>query len=206
MKSLTKLFTLAELTREQTQYGYILGGVKSYELSNLAEHHYLVTFVAWQLAAHLIAKGAKLDLAKVMELSMIHDFGELMGGDISMIYAKANPEARKLAKAFEEENQKFIGKYFGAGEKHFNELSAEIMSVTCDEGIIAKMADYIEVTHFKRHIGKFEHADITLIVPKMEGMADKASDPIIKTALKSFIEQWQNEVGEVTPRQVIEGM
>jgi len=47
MDNLTKLFKLVELTRFQPQYGYALAGIPKEELSNLAEHHYLVTFIAW---------------------------------------------------------------------------------------------------------------------------------------------------------------
>jgi len=58
MHYLSKLFQLIQLTRSQPQYGYALSGIKQDDLSNLAEHHYLVTFIAWQLA--LLAKRAGL--------------------------------------------------------------------------------------------------------------------------------------------------
>src|SRR3989344_2424446 len=111
MNNLVNLFKLIELTRSQVQYGYVLSGVRKHELSNLAEHHYLVVFMAWQLAKHLNAKGANLDEKKVLEIAIIHDLGELFGGDISRPYAMANPRARKLAKAYEFENIRFLRKY-----------------------------------------------------------------------------------------------
>ena len=67
MENLTNLFKLMELTRSQPQYGYALSGIQQDELSNLAEHHYLVTFIAWQLAAHVKGAGAKIDIQKVLE-------------------------------------------------------------------------------------------------------------------------------------------
>lgn len=45
MKHLTNLFKLMQLTRSQPLYGYVIGGVQKNDLSNLAEHHYLVTFI-----------------------------------------------------------------------------------------------------------------------------------------------------------------
>ncbi len=114
MDHLAKLFKLLEITRSQPQYGYALAGIPKGELSDLAQHHYLVTFIAWQLALSVQSKGAKINVQKVLEYSLIHDLGELFGGDIAMPYAKANPKARILAKAFEAENQKYLANFFGA--------------------------------------------------------------------------------------------
>jgi 5'-deoxynucleotidase YfbR-like HD superfamily hydrolase len=152
MKKLTDLFTLMELTRSMPQYGYILSGVKRDDLSNLAEHHYLVTFIAWQIALHLKSKGAKLNVGKVMEFAMVHDLGELFGGDISMPYAKVNPKAREYAKMFEEENQRFFAKFFGEQEDHFKNLGHEILDAVSDEALVAKFSDYIEHAHFKNFL------------------------------------------------------
>ena len=140
-----------ELTRSQPQYGYALAGIQQDELSNLAEHHYLVTFIAWQLASQVKKAGAKIDVEKVLEFGLVHDLGELFGGDISMPYAKANPKARKHAKAFEEENQRFLSKFFGNQSEHFKELGHKILDAKSDEAIIAKIADPIA----KKELGKF---------------------------------------------------
>ena len=99
MKHLTDLFKLAEITRHQPQYGYNVGGVLKHELSDLAQHHFLVTFMAWQLALELQSRGAKIDVQKTMEIALVHDLGELFGGDISFHYGRKNPAARKAAKA-----------------------------------------------------------------------------------------------------------
>jgi len=151
MNHLTNLFKLMELTRSQPQYGYALAGIQQDELSNLAEHHYLVTFIAWQLASQVKKAGAKIDVEKVLEFGLVHDLGELFGGDISMPYAKANPKARKHAKAFEEENQRFLSKFFGNQSEHFKELGHKILDAKSDEAIIAKIADPIA----KKELGKF---------------------------------------------------
>jgi len=51
-----------QLTRAQVQQGYLLSGIPKDKLSGLAEHHYLVTFIGWQLANYLKKTGAKLDI------------------------------------------------------------------------------------------------------------------------------------------------
>ena len=61
MKNLPNLFKLMELTRAQVQYGYLMSGMRKDQLSNLAEHHYLVTFIGWQLALNLKEAGANID-------------------------------------------------------------------------------------------------------------------------------------------------
>jgi 5'-deoxynucleotidase YfbR-like HD superfamily hydrolase len=190
MENLSDLFKIIELTRSQPQYGYALSGIKQDELSNLAEHHYLVSFIAWQIALHLQSKGASIDMTKVLEFSLIHDLGELFGGDIAMPYAQANPAAREKAKAFKVENQKFIGKFFGSQSKHFQELSEEIMDASSDESIIAKIADYIELSHYKFYIGMFTDRDKELTRESFSNKIKKLKDPIAKNEMEKFIELW----------------
>lgn len=190
MKHLTNLFKLMELTRSQPQYGYALAGIQQDELSNLAEHHYLVTFTGWQIASNLKEAGAKVDIQKVLEFCLIHDLGELLGGDISMPYAKANPKAREHAKAFEEENQRFLSRFFGNQSKHFKELGHEMLDAKSDEAIVAKIADYIEVTHYKQYVKVFSKFDTDLIKPKLASMVEKVKDPITKKELAKFTDNW----------------
>src|SRR3989344_1667843 len=196
MKHLTNLFKLMELTRSQPQYGYALAGIQQDELSNLAEHHYLVTFIAWQLASQVKKAGAKIDVSKVLEFGLVHDLGELFGGDISMPYARVNPKAREYAKAFEEENQKFLSKFFGNQSEHFKELGHEILDAKSDEAIIAKIADYIEVTHYKQYVKAFSKFDTDLIKPKLASMIEKMADPIAKKELGKFINNWTSDIAK----------
>jgi len=190
MEHLTNLFKLMELTRSQPQYGYALASIQQDELSNLAEHHYLVTFIGWQLASHLKNAGANIDVQKVLEFCLIHDLGELFGGDISMPYAKANPKAREHAKAFEEENQRFLSKFFGDQSEHFKELGHEILDAKSDEAVVAKIADYIEVTHYKQYVKVFSKFDTDLIKPKLVSVVEKIKDPIAKRELIKFADNW----------------
>src|SRR3989338_10565812 len=133
MKHLTNLFKLVEITRSQSQYGYALSGIQKHELSDLACHHYLVTFIAWQIARSLNRAGATLNIEKVLEFALTHDLGELFGGDIAMPYGAINPRARKLAKAFEEENQRFFSQFFGEDRAHLKALTKEILNAKSDE-------------------------------------------------------------------------
>ncbi len=164
------------------------------QLSNLAEHHYLVTFIAWQLAASLNHKGAKINIQKVLEFCLIHDLGELFGGDIGMLYARANPKAREYAKKFEAENHNYISKLFGEQQKHFAELSAEILDASSDESRIAKIADYLEITHYKFYINVFTKTDIELVAKKLSQMVEDMKDPMAQKELRKFIKDWNKSM------------
>lgn len=196
MEHLTNLFKLMELTRSQPQYGYALAGIQQDELSNLAEHHYLVTFTAWQLASHIKKAGAEIDVQKVLEFCLIHDLGELFGGDIAMPYARSNPKAKEYAKAFEEENQRFLAKFFGNQSEHFKELGHEILDAKSDEAIVAKIADYIEVTHYKQYVKVFSKFDTDLVKPKLAQMIEKMADPIAKKELTKFVDGWIEDISK----------
>ncbi|MCL5666751.1 MAG: HD domain-containing protein [Patescibacteria group bacterium] len=157
MENLSKLFKLMELTRAQPQYGYALAGIRKQDLSDLAQHHYLVSFMAWQLARGAAQAGIKVDILKVLELSLLHDLGELLGGDISMPYARINPKARKLAKAFEAENQRFLAKFFPKKDQgYYRALVKEVMDTKLSEGFIVKVADIIEAVHYRLFMKKLE--------------------------------------------------
>lgn len=190
MKKISKLFQLIELTRSQPQYGYALSGIQQDELSNLAEHHYLVTFMAWQLARLCIRAGVEIDLARILEFSLIHDLGELFGGDICMPYAKANPAARKHAKAFEAENQKYLAKFFGEDEDYFRELSKGIMDAETNESLISKLADYIECTHYKIYVGKYFESDKELTREKLGEKVAKFKDDQVREIMSRFVSEW----------------
>lgn len=190
MKNLPNLFKLIELTRAQVQQGYLLSGIHKDELSNLAEHHYLVTFIGWQLAINLKEAGAKIDVQKVLEYCLIHDLGELMGGDISALYAKMNKRARRFAKAFEEENQKYLSNFFGNDSKRFKKMAKEILDAKSDEALIAKIADYMEALNFKVYIEHFEEPSRKFTSEKLNGFIRKIKDKVAKKVLAQFAADW----------------
>lgn len=204
MEHLTRLFKLVELTRSQPQSGYALSGIPADELSNLAEHHYLVTFMAWQLARNANRKGANLNIEKVVEYALVHDLGELFGGDIATPYARVNKKAKRLAKAFEAENQKFFSRFFGPEAKHFRNLVGEIMNAKSDEGLVAKLADYMECTHYKLYVRQFRKQDIEIATEKTSGHIKKMKDPVAKREFSAFVKNWIKTLGKDHTLDLIE--
>ncbi len=192
MNNIIDLINLLQITRAQPQYGYAVGGGNA-RIGNLAEHHYLVTMVGWQLAMLANAKGAKIDVFKVLKFCLLHDIGELFGGDIGMYYAKANPKARTFAKQFEEENQKFLSTFF-SNKDEVLELTKEILESSSDESHIAKLADYIEVTHYKLFNDQLKKKDIALIAPKLSEKVEKIKDKVAKKELLTFVNSWKTKM------------
>jgi 5'-deoxynucleotidase YfbR-like HD superfamily hydrolase len=190
-ENLIDLLKLIQITRTQPQYGYALSNLKKHELSNLAEHHYLVTFIAMQLTKLVNTKGAKIDIEKVLEICLVHDLGELFGGDISRPYAMVNPKARKLAKAFEAENQKFLRKYFIEDDP---KLWKDVMEPVSDEGLIAKIADYMECAHYLKYVNQFKPLDVKILADKMPKTLTKIKDKIAKKELALFLNTWIEEI------------
>lgn len=160
----------------------------------------MVAMIAWQLTVNLNARGAKLDLAKVLEFALVHDLGELFGGDISMLYARANPIAKTAAKQFESHNQKFISKFFGPQQDNAKELMQEVLAADSDECIIAKVADYLEVTHYKHFISCYNGpVDISLVSRKLADAIDKIKDQVAATGLREFISIWISKMATIVP-------
>jgi len=199
-KNLINLLKLMQITRTQPQYGYALTGLHKHELSSLAEHHYLVTFIALQLARMVNAAGAKIDVARLLEIALVHDLGELFGGDISRPYAIKNPKARVLAKAFEAENQKFLRQYFPTDDK---KLWEDVMEPSSDEGRIFKIADYMETAHYIKYLNKFKKLDVKILKDKIPPIARKIKDKIAKKELQRFVNLWMKEIQKKTATEIL---
>ena len=185
-----------ELTRHQPQYGYGLAGIPKGEQSDLAQHHYLVAFIAWQLARMVNRAGGNVNIERVLEFALVHDLGELFGGDINFFYARVNPEARKHAKAFELENAKFLSEFFGEDKEHYEELAEEILDARTDECIVAKVADYVECINYKSLTSKLSDIDIPVTLEGVEKMLSKTDNEALKKTIREFIEEWQKSLDD----------
>lgn len=194
MKQFTRLIRLLEITRSQPQYGYALSGIPKGELSDLAQHHYLVTMIAWTLARAAKRAGSSISVEAVLEHALVHDLGELFGGDIAMPYAKANPPARTAAKEFERLNQQHLATFFGEDEAYFDGLSGEVLDAHRNEALIAKIADYIEVTHYKLYVRRLSPGDLIMAGKKVNEMLANLTDRVAADAISQLIASWAEDL------------
>lgn len=159
--------------------------------------------MTWTLARLVIAAGGQINLARVLEFTLIHDLGELMGGDIGMPYAKANPQARAAAKEFERQNQIFLSTFFPDPE-YIDAISAEILSAQSNEALIAKIADCIEVTHYKLFIKRLSEGDTVLAQNKINEMLGKMTDQKAVATLTTILEQWITDMRDPHQKELFE--
>ena len=194
MKSIVNLFKMVQATRGMTLIGWALRGISRDQQSNLAEHHYLVTFISWRLALLAKRSGGIIDVQKVLEISLIHDLGETLGGDIPMPYGRRFPKARELAKAYEEHNQMYITSLFDDEEPYVKELFEEANAQTTDEGLVAKIGDYLELNHYLVFIKKFSEHDLEFIYSSLQGLSSKIHDKKTKFVIQNFLKNWKDEI------------
>ena len=204
MKHLTKLFRLLEITRAQPQYGFTLAEIHKSDLSDLAQHHYLATAFGWQLARLVKRSGVSLDVERVLEIGRVHDLGELFGGDIALPYARSNPKAKELSRQFEKENLRYLSDWFGEDKEHFAALAQEAMEPSSLEGVIAKIADYVEVTHYKLYMHRLSQNDVEMVVKSGEKMIASLSEPKAEKVLRTFLEQWAADLGKGKMEELFE--
>jgi len=194
MEKIIELINLLQITRVQPQYGYSIAGGNMRQ-GNLAEHHYLVTMLGWQLAELVNARGANIDTSKVLKFCLLHDVGEIFGGDIGMYYAKDNPTAREYAKQFEEENQRYLSTFFSNDDEVLT-LTKEILNSSSDEAHIAKIADYLEVTHYKLFNDQLKGKDSELIAPKLTEKIEMIKNEAAKKELHAFVGVWKEKMSK----------
>ncbi len=195
MKHLTNLLHILEISRTQPQYGYAVNG-GDMPLGNLAEHQYLTAMLAWQIAASLNDAGAQIDTKKVLELALIHDLGELFGGDINLRYRKVNREAHKYAKKFEAENQRYLSGLFGTQKEYLSNLFLEEQAFESDESRIVKIADYMEAVHYKMYVNKLMKSDVPLVSVTFVEMIAGVKDTVAKKFLLKFIKNWKKDMNK----------
>ncbi len=204
MANLLKIFRLLEITRAQTQYGYALAEIPKSEISDLAQHHYLVTFMAWQLGRVAKKADASINIERILEISLVHDLGELFGGDIAMPYAKANPGARTAAKNFEALNQQYLAGLFEGENGYYSELFTQTMEPKSAEAIIAKIADYFEVTHFKLYVHRLTEKDISMIDNRIQELLSQLPGEATRAALTPVIEIWLKDLQQGKLEEIFE--
>lgn len=203
MDKLHRFLRLVQTTRAMPQTGYVISGIQKAELSDLAQHHYLVTITGWYIAKLVRQKGGKVDLERVLEICLIHDLGELFGGDIAMPYGKVNPTARKLAKQFERENQRFIASFL-TDINQIEQLFRDTLIIGSVESTIAKIADYIEVTEYKNYVGRLTEGDVTMVVKRMTKMLAGLKNKSVRATLAEIIDDWSIAISARTENELLE--
>ncbi|MFH1145777.1 MAG: YfbR-like 5'-deoxynucleotidase [bacterium] len=192
MHKLVHLLATLEITKQMPRYGWAFSGMKEDDMDDLAQHHYAVTvfclLVGWQLQE----RGVPINLEKLLTLALLHDVGELFGGDIATPLGLQNPQAKAASRMIEDTTIEFLAKLPGDQElaKKFIQACQEERGQQSLEAQIIKIIDRLEAQlHFElaRQPEEYTNVDRQLFDKILYEPLDKVSDPIAKQYLKELV-------------------
>ncbi|MEL9909275.1 MAG: HD domain-containing protein [Desulfurococcus sp.] len=136
--------------------GWLLRGVPPVIAESVAEHIFLTSIIAMDIAEKLWSRNIRLDKARTLSMSIIHDVPEAVTGDIIRL-VKANAEEHFSIIESQAIKELGIQEY----ESLYNELS----SGETLESIVVKIADDIAtILEGKRLMGMGYHQVEEIIV------------------------------------------
>ncbi len=200
MRTLARFLSVLQITREQPQYGYFLTGVRAHETSNLAEHHYLVTMTAWMLCEYINETEQLIDTNAVIKMCMVHDLGELFGGDIAAPLSRRRPDIKEHAKKIEAINFDMLTSLLSTKVKaYLTQLFDRSEVRDNDAGLIVKFADYIETQFFLEHINKKSVMKAKFYFGHVRSLVDRIRDVRIREKMLDFCRGFEDDVREKGP-------
>lgn len=199
MENLSKFFSVMELTREQQQYGFFLAGLNNKNTSNLAEHHYLVTMMGWVLCEYINSNELLIDSDAVIRMCLIHDVGELFGGDISAPLSRKSPELKTHARALEAANLDMITSFLPPRvQALLKTLHARAETRDTDEAVVSKFVDLLEMHYFLEHRSITSPQKDAFYANYIHPLLQKIIDVRIRKKLETFlvdVDQYINNKG-----------
>ena len=153
---------------------------------SIAEHMFRTTYVGYVLGNLEIEKGRKIDLSKVMQICLFHDFGEARTLDLDYISQKYSvlDELKAVKEA--------VGKIpFGA---KILEIFTEGEERITQEAVIAKDADSVELLcTLKEIIDNGNMLAKDWIPPLLKRLKTDSARELAKAILKSNVNDWWYE-------------
>lgn len=130
-----------------------LSTVKRYSQSTLCcpesvlEHSASVTLMALYIGTALNSKNmARIDIGLLLSKAAIHDFDEIITGDVARPVKYFSKEMREMFKQLESENMEILTKSFSSGNEH-QKVLYDFWDSAKDglEGSIVALCDFISV-------------------------------------------------------------
>lgn len=195
MHSLAKFFSVLEMTREQQQYGFFIAGLNNKNTSNLAEHHYLSAMIGWLLAEYINEAEQLVNADEILRMCLVHDIGELFGGDIAAPLSRKRPDMKVHARALEAANLDIITSLLSP---RLNEvvkaIHAKAEAKQTDEAIVAKLADLIETHFFLEHRAINSAQKEPFYQNHIKPLASSAGSPKVRAKLEEFLVGFEEHV------------
>jgi hypothetical protein len=86
--------------------------------------------------------------------------------------------------------------------EYLQKLFDESHTQTNDEAVIAKLADYLEVTHYKLFVNRYTPGDLVMAKKSLTKVVEKISNPKVKKIVKDILQEWEVEMQNPSPRAV----
>ncbi len=133
-QTLLDLFLELQLLDRIPRSGYVLRGVASPE--SVTEHSWHVLFLVWALGSEI----PEIDLARAVEIALVHDLAELRVGDLPRTAARYFPEgAKKTAETAA------IDEILGPLPDHARALYRDYLEGASPEARLVKACDKLQL-------------------------------------------------------------
>lgn len=195
MDKMLKLFSILQLTKEQPLTGYLAAGIKLSETCTLSGHHYTCALMGYFICQKIKANGGQIDEKKVVSTLLIHDLGELFGGDISGPLNRKYPELSTHKDAIGEKAVAMLADFMDEQTKtEFLALQQEFEKGNTDEKWVAKIIDQIEHQFFLEQQNCHYQARDVFMQNHIYNLVDNLQDNKTKEVLTSFLEKFKNNL------------
>ncbi len=201
MTALVKLMSILQLSKEMPLTGYLPSGIKLSETATLAEHHYTAALNAILLGEKIVRAGGNLDVNKLVRMVMVHDLGELFGGDIAGPLNRKYPDLREYKDKIAERAIDLLGGYLGEEKSKFREWYEEFEHGATDEAIVVKIMDQMDHQFFLEHhnaqtryfVGDEDYRD-KFTTEHVFGLFEKIRDPATKRVVADFLSAFKTDL------------
>jgi len=166
--------------RHVPRTGWVLRGVPPAVAETISDHIFLVTLVSLKISEDLMESGFKVDVAKTLVMSLVHDLPEAVTGDIVRYVKEKEPSYFKMV---EEKSLESLGM-----EKYID-LYREFEERKSLESIIVKLSDYLATIIEGRRLIALGYSDVREIVENMENLVKNILESLNNLELKNVVEK-----------------
>lgn len=199
-EEIIRFIAILQLTKQQPLTGYTVSGIKQSELPNLASHHYTTAVAALLVCRHIVRLGGKINPEKIVAMLLVHDLGELFGGDISTPLNRAYPELREYKNKIGDRAVELMSRKLpGSMKEDFLQLYSN-NDEESDERWVAKIFDqmdhqfFLEYYNYGFHMPEHQHAFRDIVMDKhICALTAKIQDPITKDYLINFLQMYKDK-------------
>ncbi|MFA7244733.1 MAG: HD domain-containing protein [Candidatus Magasanikbacteria bacterium] len=200
MQKILQLFSILQLTKEQLLTGFTPGGIKSYELPSLAEHHYTCGMMAMILGGKIKKVNQNFDSNKLLKMLLTHDLGELFGGDVSAPLNRKYSDLKEHKDKIGERAIELITSYLD-DDNDLKEIFVEMNTKANDEAIVCKIIDQIDHQFYLEHINyntKYEHENFdwrkTFVSNHIYKLTERIENIETKKVMDEFLENFEKDM------------